>query len=88
MLLRGFMRNFNLVRHHFALNGCCGQQHNDGVRTADFGFDFLRPLHTDTKMPVDEHLVALLTQFGFDEIQQSSLRLNIGFINDGNQPGR
>ena len=69
------------------MNGGRGKQHDDGVGTANFCFDLLGPLDPDTQVAVDENLVAMLTQFGFEQIQQPSIRLHIRFVNDGNQPG-
>ena len=38
-------------------------------------------------MAVDEDLVGMLAQSGFEQIQQPRIGLHIRFVNDGNQPG-
>jgi len=41
------------------LDGGGGQQDDYGIRAAEFGFDFLRPLNSDSEMAVDENFLPM-----------------------------
>src|SRR5215468_10207624 len=76
------MRAFDLKREHFAVDRVCRQQGNYRVSGANSRFDFSRPIHPHSQMPIDEHRTPIFTELAFKKADQPLFGLTVSLIEE------